>query len=86
MTNLELLQYKLNNIGYNTFLKEENGITYLKGGYSGEDPIKSLTIDIKVLFEEGKFIFIDWEKQISSKKTFDNIVDTIEYIERIYPI
>ena len=68
ITNLELLKYELNNIGYRRFLKQESGITYPKRGYSGEDPIKSLTIDIKALIEEEKFIFIDREKQISSKK------------------
>ncbi|CAL2093122.1 conserved protein of unknown function [Tenacibaculum sp. 190524A02b] len=86
MKELKLLSDKLNKRGYTTFLKKEDDLIYLKGGYSGDDPIKSLTIDIKVLLEEGEFVFIDWEKQVSQRKTFSSIIETVKYIEEKYPI
>jgi len=83
MNKLNLLKNKLNKLGYSVFIKDKK---FIKGGYSGDDLEKSLSIDINVYIENDSYIFIDWNKQLSTKKTFSSIDETVNYIKEKYPI
>lgn len=83
MNKLNLLKNKLNKLGYSVFIKDEK---FIKGGYSGDDLEKSLSIDINVYIENDSYIFIDWNKQLSTKKTFSTMDETVNYIKEKYPI
>lgn len=86
MNKLKSLKDKLNQLGYTVHLKEDDNIKYIKGGYSGDDVEKSLNIDIKVLLEDDRYVFIDWDKQISVKRIFDKENKVVDYIKQKYPL
>lgn len=86
MKKINLIKEELNNYGYRVYSKVENRNTYLKGGYSGEDIEKNLSIHIKILIEDNKYVFIDWDKQVAIKKVFDSENEVIDYIEEKYPL
>mgnify|MGYP003687066267 CR=1 FL=1 len=86
MYKLNSLKDKLNKIGYSVFIKEGENGKFLKGGYSGDDIEKNLSIHIKVTLEENKFVFIDWDKQMATKIIFLTVEETVNFIKEKYPL
>ena len=86
MDRLNLLEKKLNQLGYSVYIKEDNNQKVLKGGYMGDDIEKNLSIHINILIENNEIVFIDIDKQIASKTIFKTVSETIDYIKNKYPL
>jgi len=86
MNRLNLLEKRLNQLGYSVYIKEDNNQKLLKGGYIGDDIEKNLTIDINILIENKEIVFIDIDKQIASKKIFKTVDETVDYVKSKYPL
>ncbi|WP_353777154.1 hypothetical protein [Winogradskyella sp. 3972H.M.0a.05] len=86
MNRLNLIKKKLNQLGYSVYIEEDNSQKVLKGGYTGDDIEKNLSIHINVLIENNEIVFIDIDKQIASKIIFETVDETIHYTKNKYPI
>lgn len=86
MENLETVREKLLKIGYNVYLTKIENIQYLRGGLNSGNLVKDLAVEIWIKHENNKFIFLDIEKQRGGEKSFSQIDELIDFLNKKYSI